>query len=130
MRNYSTLLLATFGILGGLALQGCSYHARGPEDYRSDTRRAIESSREEIRTCYDEVLKKKRKAAGTVVVSFKVEKKTGQFKDVQVDESATTAPEPIVECVMNILSNLILDPPDARDGIAESFTLEFTPPKT
>lgn len=101
-----------------LALAGCQFHARGPEDYRKVTREVLETRNGDIRGCYDKELEKDPKASGTVVVKLTVEKDTGVIKDVRLDEKATTAPKSLGQCVVGALDGLKIDPPDARDGQA------------
>jgi hypothetical protein len=114
----------------GLAVAGCSFAARSPEMYRDDTRAVLETKNEQIKTCYDEVLKTNKDAQGTVTVKFTVAKDTGAFSNVAADPAATTAPAELSQCVLNALQGLALTPGDKSDGVA-TFVYEFsasTPP--
>jgi hypothetical protein len=53
-----------------------------------------------------------------------VEKDTGVIKDVKLDKKASEANKHLRLCVINALSGLKIDPPDARDGHA-TFTWNF-----
>jgi hypothetical protein len=116
----ATLVLSALS-MGAL---GCQFIARGPDDYRNDTRQLLESNSSSLKGCYDGVISSDKNATGTVTVSFTVEKETGRIKEVQIDESNSSAPPPVRECVVNSITGLELDPPDARDGQA-TFTYEF-----
>jgi len=104
---------------------GCSFMARGPEQYRDDTAAVLQSKQGDIKACYDGVLKNDAGAAGRVTVNFTVERKTGTVTAVQVDPSST-APQPVQDCVASSLQGLKLAPEDRRDGLA-TFSWDFTP---
>lgn len=112
-------------VLAGSISLGCQFHARSPEDYQKETTALLESKKDELKSCYDEVLKADSKAEGTVTVNFSVEPKTGAIVNPQVDSEKSTAPEPLQQCVVTALQGLALDPPDEREGVA-SFTYDFT----
>lgn len=122
-KSYALLLTATF-------LGGCQFYARSPEDYSKETQALLATKSEDIKGCYDKVLKKDKDAAGVVAINFKVEKKTGKVVEPTVDDAKTTAPKALSKCVVKAMEGLTLDPPDQRDGIA-SFEYEFTanPPR-
>lgn len=122
MNKKTTILLALFA---SSALAGCQFHARSAEEYEKETRQVIETKKEDLKACYDEVLKKDKKAEGTVTVKFLVEAKTGVIKDVKVNEKKTTAPESLSACVAKTLEGLKIDPPDARDGVV-TWSYDFT----
>lgn len=98
---------------------GCSFIARGEDQYRADTRAVLETRTAEIKSCYDNALAQNPAQSGTVVVNFTVEKKTGKLTNVAVDPDQTTAPETLSNCVVNAIDGLVLTPEDQRDGIAE-----------
>jgi hypothetical protein len=101
----------------------CQFYARGPEDYRKDTRTLLESKSADIDSCYDTVLKTDAKAAGTVVVHFTVANGTGKITAPKVLPEST-APAALGECVVKSLEGLALTPEDKRDGDAV-FSWEF-----
>jgi len=103
---------------------GCQFYARAPEDYSKETGALLASKNDEIKSCYDEVLKTDSKAEGIVAVTFKVEKKTGKIVDPAIDKERTTVSDTLSACVINAINGLTLDPPDQRDGLA-SFEYEF-----
>ena len=102
---------------------GCSFYARSPEDYRQVTRELVDTRSGDIKDCYDVALQTNETVAGTVVVNFTVEKKTGKIMNPAVDPSST-APEELTQCVVSAIDGLQLDPPDAREGQA-TFTWAF-----
>jgi hypothetical protein len=98
---------------------GCSFIARGEDQYRSDTRNLLEQRNADVRSCYDNALAQNPAQSGTVAVNFTVEKKTGKLTNVAVDPDQTTAPETLSNCVVNAVDGLVLTPEDRRDGLAE-----------
>jgi hypothetical protein len=123
MISPNTLVSRSAPILAALALAGCSFYARSPDDYRTATRALLESKSESFQQCYQGVLSSTPDAAGTVAVSFVVEEKTGKIlTPASLPES--TAPEPLRECVVKGLDGLVLDPPDQRKGVA-TMTFDF-----
>ena len=118
----STLLLMTT-----FAVTGCSFAARSPEMYRDDTAKALATKQDEIRTCYDAVLKSTPNAAGVVTVNFDVETENGKISHVTVDKTKTTAPDPVCECVTRSIDGLTLAPPDQRKGEG-TWAYEFQAP--
>lgn len=108
-----------------LGLAGCSFAARSPEMYRDDTRAVLETKNEQVKTCYDEILKTNADAQGTVTVKFTVAKDTGAFSNVATDPAGTTAPPELAQCVLNALQGLALSPGDKSDGMA-TFVYDFT----
>ena len=98
---------------------GCSFIARGEDQYRSDTRNVLEQRNADVRSCYDNALAQNPAQSGTVAVNFTVEKKTGKLTNVAVDPDQTTAPETLSNCVVNAIDGLVLTPEDRRDGLAE-----------
>ncbi|RMG93731.1 MAG: hypothetical protein D6705_17860 [Deltaproteobacteria bacterium] len=112
--------------LAALCLAGCTFIARGPDQYRDDTRALLETKTGSIQACYDEALKQDPNLSGTVTVHFKVEKKTGIIRDVEVDPDRSTAPSSLANCVAKAIDGLQLTPEDQRDGVA-TFTWKFSP---
>lgn len=103
---------------------GCSFHARDENEYRKVTRELLETRSADVKTCYDAELKANPNASGTVIVTFTVQKETGQVTGAAMDEVASSAPASLGQCIVNALNGLVLDPPDARDGNA-TFQWEF-----
>ncbi len=113
--------------LGALLLScasGCGAAVRSPEAYSSDTRKVLEAKNQEIRACYDGVLKSTPTAGGRVTVHFDVEIETGKIANVKVDSAKTTAPEEISSCVTRSIPGLVLAPADGNTGEA-TWTYEF-----
>ncbi len=118
--------LFVVALLAASTTLGCQFHARSAEDYAQETKQLLKTKKGELKSCYDEVLKENPDAAGVVAVDFTVEAKTGNIKDLAVNQQATTAPDALAQCVVNATSGLTLDPPDQRTGKA-SFTYDFSP---
>ena len=123
--NNKTLALTTALILAPAL--GCSFYARGPEDYADDTQKVLAKDNDNVRACYDEVRATDPSAAGKVTVTFTVEKKTGAFKSAAIDKDKTTAPDSLATCVLSAVEGKSLKPEDARDGMA-TFVYEFDGP--
>src|SRR5262245_40922601 len=119
MSRHLLVLIAPLALLAG-----CQFIARGPEQYRDDTKALLEQNSSSLKSCYDGVIATDSSAKGTVTVRFVVEQETGAIKDVEVDNETSTAPPPVRDCVVNAVTGLKLDPADARDGVA-TFTYEF-----
>ena len=114
-------------ILASVALSmGCSYTARGEDEYRTDTRALLETRNADVRSCYDNELANNPALSGDVVVNFTVEKKTGTIMNATAAE-ASTAPESLQACVVSAVDGLQLTPKDRRDGSA-TFTYSFRGP--
>jgi hypothetical protein len=118
----STTLSVLF-LAASTVVPGCTCIARDQETYRSDTRSLIETRNKAIKDCYDVALTTDPKTDGTVVVKFKVEKKTGKIMETTVDP-ASKAPEALSKCIVEAVDGLTLDPVDQRDGLA-TFTWTF-----
>ncbi|MBL9102239.1 MAG: AgmX/PglI C-terminal domain-containing protein [Myxococcales bacterium] len=118
----STILSVLF-LAASTVVPGCTCMARDAETYRADTRSLVETRNKAIKDCYDVALTTDPKTSGTVVVKFKVEKKTGKILDTAVDPSSK-APEALSKCIVEAVDGLTLDPVDQRDGMA-TFTWTF-----
>jgi hypothetical protein len=109
----------------GLSVAGCSFAARSPDMYRDDTRAVLETKNEQIKTCYDDLLKTNKEAQGNVTVKFTVAQDTGAFSNIAADPAGTTAPAELTQCVLNALQGLALTPGDKSEGQA-TFTYSFS----
>jgi hypothetical protein len=107
---------------------GCSFYARGPDDYRKVTRELLETKNENIVDCYKSELTANKSAKGKVVVRFEVEAKTGNLVKVKVVEKKSDADENLQKCVLSALEGLKLKPADQRTGQA-TFEWEFAQAK-
>ena len=101
-----------------------SYHARGPEKYREDTRALLESRESSFRGCYEELLESSPEVSGSVAVSFEVQEETGKIVEAKSLEESTAPPD-LQQCVVQGLQGLTLEPPDERKGVA-TMTFEFS----
>jgi hypothetical protein len=117
------LLIAGSAVL----LSGCSFAARSPDMYRDDTKAVLDTKSNDIRACYDGVLKASPGVGGKVTVKFEVETEQGKIVNVAVDKANTTAPDPVAECVTKSINGLGITPPDKRVGQA-TFVWDFSAP--
>ena len=108
-------------------LSGCSFAMRSADTYRDDTGKVLATKNDDIRSCYDGVLKSTPGAQGKVTVKFDVDTAQGKITAVTVDKANTTAPDPVAECVTKSITGLVLAPPDHRKGVAV-WVYEFTSP--
>jgi hypothetical protein len=121
-------VLLIVGVSAAVAsLSGCGFAARSPEMYRDDTKAVLETKANDIRACYDGVLKTTPGAAGKVTVKFEVETEQGKIVNVTVDKPNTTAPDPVAECVTKSINGLGISPPDKRLGQA-TYVWDFAAP--
>ena len=97
---------------------GCTFMARSTDQYRTDTRAKLEETNSSVQSCYDTALAANPAQSGKVVVTFTVEKKTGNLMNVAADPNQSTAPDNLQNCVVKALEGLKLDPPDQREGQA------------
>lgn len=104
----------------------CGGTARGLEAYRDDTSKLLETRNAQLQRCYSDALKTDAKLSGTVTVQFVVEKKTGTVTQPSVDQSKSTAPPVLGDCVVKAIDGLTLAPPDSNEGRA-TFVYEFKP---
>jgi hypothetical protein len=79
---------------------GCSFNARDADTYRKVTRQLLETKNADIKGCYDIELAKDANVAGTVVVKFTVQRKSGKITSPTLD-AASTAPAGLGQCVVN-----------------------------
>jgi hypothetical protein len=105
-----------------LAAQGCAI--RSPEMYRDDTRKLLDSKRPILAACYDAELQSHPTATGKVIVRFTIERDTGKIVDPHIDDLLSTPNRTLRGCVLDALQDLILLPPDERNGEA-TFVWEF-----
>ncbi len=114
----------TLASLATLAV-ACAY--RSPEMWRDDTNKVLEAKNNDIRACYDSVLKATPGAGGKVTVKFEVETEGGKIQNVVVDKAATTAPPELGDCVKKSIEGLVISPPDRRVGQA-TYVYDFAVP--
>lgn len=120
------LALIAFAALSAVA--GCSFAARSPDMFRDDTKKLFDTKGNDMKACYDGVLKGTPGAAGKVTVNFQWEHGTGALQNPTVDAAKTTAPAPVQECVTKNLGGLVMNPADSRDGQG-SWSFDFAPGK-
>jgi len=128
MRN-STLFSVIF-MAASAVVPGCTCIARDAQTYRADTRSLLATRTRAVKDCYDVALTTDPKLDGQVVVTFKVEKKTGKIIDTAVDKGRTKAPDSLSKCIVDAVDGLTLDPVDQREGQATfSWTFKANEPK-
>jgi hypothetical protein len=110
-----TTLLVSASIAALSSLVGCGF-TRTPEAYRDDTKAVLEKRNDDIRACYDAVLKASPGVAGTATVKFDVQEDTGKLANVSVDKANSTVPDPVADCVTKTIAGLAIAPPDAHKG--------------
>ena len=121
MKTVLTLVsLTTLGVFAS----GCAY--RDAQMWRDDTNKVLETKHNDIRACYDTVLKGSPSAGGRVTVKFEVETEGGKIQNVAVDPAGTTAPPELGDCVKKNIEGLVIAPPDKRVGQA-TYVFEFAP---
>ncbi len=119
---------ALIGLLAAASLMsGCSVAARSPDMYRDAVGSALTPKTEEIKACYDGVLKATPGAQGKVTVNFQVDTDKGAITNVAVDKGNTTAPDAVATCVTNAITGVTISPPDARLGKG-TWAYEFSAP--
>lgn len=106
-----TKRLPKFIACGALALLTTACIARGPDDYRQVTRSLVDQEKAAIEGCFGG-------QAGSVVVNFTVEKKTGKISNPTVDSAKSDAPAEVGDCIVGKIDGLALAEPDMRDGAA------------
>lgn len=111
-------------LLACAGLFGCSFYARGPDDYRTAVRGLLEQKRPEVEACYKRSYEADPAAEGRVVAKFDVEAKSGKVLRPEIVNEGSTANDALKQCVLTSLEGLTLAPPDQRKGEA-TFTWEF-----
>lgn len=104
------------------AVAGCA--VRSPKMYRDDTRSMLLAKRSVLEACYDAELQSDPKAAGKVIVHFTIESDTGRVLNPLIDDLLSTPNRTLRGCVLDAMRDLVLQPPDDRNGKA-TFTWEF-----
>jgi outer membrane biosynthesis protein TonB len=113
------------GLLLLAALSGTSGCAvRTAEMYRDDTRKLLTGKRPVLAACYDAELQTHPQADGKVIVHFTVERDSGRVLNPRIDDLLSTPNRTLRGCVLDAMRDLILAPPDDRNGDA-TFTWEF-----
>lgn len=112
--------MRTSFLLAGLlvTMTGCSFAARSAEMYRDDTAAVLATRNDQIRACYNDILKSDPNAGGKVTLTFEVETEEGKIVNIAVDEANTTAPASVAQCVSKNIEGLSIHPPDQRTGLA------------
>jgi hypothetical protein len=121
--------LTKAGVLALVASAGaCNYSfvVRDTMTYRDETRAMLATKDPVVKACYDEQLKTNPAVAGTVVVNFKVQPKTGKLVEPRIDDQQSTAPAALKQCVLGAVDGLALTPADQNEGQG-TFRWDFQP---
>ena len=119
-----TMILVLAIVASSFGCGGGGFVARDEEIYRQDIRELISTQNPFIKACYDELLESDAKISGTIVVKFMVQKESGMISNPSIDESNSTAPADLGQCIVDAIEGLQLENPDTSDALA-SFTWEF-----
>lgn len=103
---------------------GCAY--RDAKMFVDDTSKVLATRNNEIKACYDGILKGTPTVGGKVTVKFEVETEEGKLVNISVDKAGTTAPDAVADCVKKNIEGLKLSPPDKKTGDA-TWVYEFAP---
>ncbi|MBA3549128.1 MAG: AgmX/PglI C-terminal domain-containing protein [Nannocystis sp.] len=117
MKHLTTLLLVV------VATAACS-KAGSPAD-RQDVSARMATVVDPIDACYAAALKRDRKLAGVMTLSFVAEAKTGKFINVVVNRDELNDME-LQQCVVAEVGKLKLEKP-AKTNLAIDYPLEFAP---
>ena len=93
---------------------------------RTDVTKQMSTIQAPVASCYKEALTRSRKTAGTMVLSFKIEPKTGKFKDAAVASSSLGDPA-LEKCVVGEVSKLALTKPQSTVVGIDSYPIKFSP---
>ncbi len=114
-------------VLLAVSATGCGAAARSPDMYRDDTKAELTKKNDEIKACYDGVLKTTPSAQGKVTVKFDVATETGKLSNVSVDKANTSAPDAVATCVTRSIDGVTLKPADGNKGEG-TWVYEFVSP--
>jgi hypothetical protein len=93
---------------------------------RTDVTKQMSTIQTPVASCYKEALTRSRKTAGTMVLSFTIEPKTGKFKETAV--ASSTLGDPALEkCVLSEVSKLALAKPQSTVVGIDSYPIRFSP---
>lgn len=104
------------------ATAACS-NAGFSEATRKDISGRMASVQQPINRCYEAALSRNRKAAGTIVVAFVAEEKTGRFKDVAYKRNDIADGE-LDRCISAQVVTLKLQTPTTAN-VAVEYPLDF-----
>jgi len=122
-----TALLVSASLAAALSALSACASTRPPEAYRDDTKAVLEKKNEDIRACYDAVLKTTPGLSGKLTVKFEVLEDTGKITNVTVDKANSTVPDAVGDCVTKTIAGLVLAPPDPYKGEG-TWVYEFAAP--
>jgi hypothetical protein len=109
-----------------IVVLGACATTRSPERYREDTHTLLETRSTKLEECYQKALAADPRVGGRITIHFVVQKGTGNVVNVLIDGAESTAPEPLVLCVLQAVDGLRLNPPDSHEGRA-TFVYELEP---
>lgn len=105
---------------------GCGGSGMGA-GVRTDVMTQMQSIEQPIASCYKEALhQRSRQIQGTLVVSFRIEPKTGKFQQTQVVQSQVADPA-LERCVVEEVGKLTLAKPQKTAVGVDSYPIRFSP---
>lgn len=109
-----------------LCAAGCGGAGMG-KGVRSDVITQMATIKEPVSKCYKEAMDRIQKAkGGTLVLSFKIEPKTGKFLKPKVAKSSVRDPA-LTDCVVKEVSSLVLAKPQSTTVGIDHYPIRFTP---
>jgi len=93
---------------------------------RTDVTTQMASAEGPISECYKTALTRSRRFAGDVVVSFRIEPKTGKFKEVRVAHSEINDAE-LQQCIIAEVGKLVLAKPQKTTVGIDTYPIRFSP---
>lgn len=119
----TSILFASALVAVSSLVTGCA--VRDAKMFVDDTGKALATRNNEIKACYDGILKATPTAGGKVTVKFEVETEEGKIVKIEVDKANTTAPDAVQACVTKNIEGLKISPPDKKTGDG-SWVYEFS----
>ncbi len=107
------------------SLAACGSSGAG-KAVRTDVTQQMTSIEPSVSACYKEALTRSPKTQGMIVLSFKVEPKTGKFKNAKIVRSTVNDAE-LDQCVVAEVTKLVLSKPQSTVVGIDSYPLNFTP---
>jgi hypothetical protein len=119
------IIITSFAAL--TTVTGCAY--RDAKMWQDDSAKVLASKNNDIKACYDNILKGSPTVAGKVTVNFEVETEGGKIQNVVVDKANSNAPPELGDCVKKNIEGLVIAPPDSKTGQG-TYVYEFSIPAT
>ncbi len=113
-----------------LLVSACSLAACGGSGTGKAVREGVSAQmltiQSPIAKCYEEALTRSRQLRGQMILSFRIEPKTGKFQEARV--ASSELPDPQLErCVLAEVSKLVLPKPQKTVVGIDTYPLRFSP---